>query len=35
MKRSASQALDLKEILRTLEHELLSPQVRASQILLS
>ncbi len=30
MKRSASQALDLKEILRALEHELLSPQVRAS-----
>jgi hypothetical protein len=30
MKRSASQALDIKEIFLSLEHELLSPQVRAS-----
>jgi len=30
MKRSASQALDIKEILLALEHELLSSQVRAS-----
>ncbi len=30
MKRSTSQALDIKEILLSLEHELLSSQVRAS-----
>jgi hypothetical protein len=30
MKRSASQVLDIKEILLALEHELLSSQVRAS-----